>query len=331
MKRLRVSWMGPKAQAIMGAFAKVVGDLSYDWMLRANIEHMPELASPTSVGLTASERQIDAGPTETTAALATRTTQAAILWRYAGTPLGLLMALHFAGFDGAVVVQQNGLAFQLQLPLPPIPVIAGQAWTPQTSLITTPCSQLAVALTSSVTPPSSSSAGRSIPAGTSWWEFDSNTDFCSRFAVLFPSLPASFTNFSNTGRASYTASDTATLTWSTPMAAGNPAAYYVMTGPAVVTDGGGPVSVTADASTETTAGVTMRASAPFTGYVDAASFGVTALDLQRLQTAISKWKPRKATCVGIYGVVVGKFFGWPVQAQSANTMGPATIAFYPGA
>jgi len=339
--KLRVSWMGIKAQAIMGAFAKVAGDLTYDWALRAQLEHLPEYASPTGVAYVASERQLDTNPAiESTAALATRTTQAAILWKYAGTPLGMLLALHYIGFDNAVIVTQNGLAYQLQLPLPPIPVISGQAWQPQTSLVVTQCSQLAVALTSNVTPPTSSTLGRSIPAGNAWWDFDSNTDLCSRFAILFPGpLNVPFL-FSVNGRATFVSSDSAALSWNSPLAApastsssgGAPSSsYFVVVGPPVVTDGSGPVNVTADQTTQTLTGVTLRASAPFIGYVDCTVIGLAATDAQRLQSVIGKWRPKKATCVGVYVCLQGKFFGWPVQQEAANTVGPFSIAMYAGA
>src|SRR6185369_6384341 len=82
------------------------------------------------------------------------------------------------------------------------------------------CSSLSVALTSSVTPPTTTSAGRAIPAGNAWWQFAesrsanprvSDTDYCNRFAVLFPGpLPS---QFMTVGTATFTASDTATVAW----------------------------------------------------------------------------------------------------------------------
>jgi hypothetical protein len=319
--------MGPKAQAIMGAFAQVAGDLTDDWMVRTILEQFPEYASAQSIGLIASERQLDGGPQETTAQLASRTTQAAILWKYAGTPLGMLLALHYAGFDNAVIVQQNGLAFQLQLPLPAIPLISGQAWQPQTSLIVTQCDTLATALTSSVTP------SRSIPAGTPWFMFDSNTDFCSRFAILFPGPLPSY--FMTVGRATFSNTDSAPVVWNNVFP---DTTYVVSPGPPVVTDGGGPVTVFADNTTKTTTGITIRASAAFTGYVDVHAWQAGAnpfadlhpIDLQRLKNIIAKWKPKKASCVGAYAISSGRVLGWPVRniGGGDGNLGPANVVIF---
>lgn len=192
-QRLRFPWMGTKGKAILGGFAAVLGDRTVDWATQANLEHLPEYASSAqSVALTASERQIDANPAETTTALASRITQAVQLWQYAGTQLGILLALNYAGFVGGYLVQQNGQTYTLTLPLPAI--VPG--WNPQPNLVVSSLSQLTGALTSNVTPPTWQTPGRSIPAGQSWWKFDDNTDYCSRFAILFtagqyPSLSAS--------------------------------------------------------------------------------------------------------------------------------------------
>jgi hypothetical protein len=168
--KLRLAWMGAKAKAIMGGFAAVAGDRFVEWTKRANYEHLPEYAAdPASVGLIASERRIDQGPSETTEDLAARLTRAVQLWRLAGTPLGLLVALHFADFPGGVIVQQNGLGAQLTGSpvlddLTAEKLLAGPpSWYEEVDLAEHPLLE------------------------HPWFVFDRGQEsFCSRFAVLFP-------------------------------------------------------------------------------------------------------------------------------------------------
>lgn len=187
---LRIKWLSFKGRAQALAYATVLGDWTVDWMIGALLERMPLQASATALALIASERQLDVAPSEATSSIAQRATQWIQLGKYVGTPIGILLGMHFAGFEGGVFAQQNGIAYQLQLPLPAI--VAGQPWDPTPNLIRVPCDVLAVALTSSVTPPTMAQAGRSIPAGNSWFTLDSNTDACSRFAILFPTPPSNF-------------------------------------------------------------------------------------------------------------------------------------------
>ena len=121
-----------------------------------------------------SERGLPQGVNETAVNYAARQNDAWNSWTRAGTPVSLLVALHYAGIDNAVLVQQNGVYYQLTLPLPPPPA------DPTGNLVVGALGALPSILTSSVTP------GRSIPSGTPWWMFDSNTDFTSRFAIVFP-------------------------------------------------------------------------------------------------------------------------------------------------
>src|SRR3954471_19344202 len=159
-QRLRLSVLGRKGRPFYSAIAKLVGDMTLDWGQAANLEHFPEAASATSLGLIGSERQLDQGVNESLNDFALRLMFATQQWRLAGTPIGLLIALHFAGFDNVVIVQQNGRAYQLQLPLPLF--VLGQTWDPTPNLIRTATSQLDVALASSVLQPTASFAGRAI-------------------------------------------------------------------------------------------------------------------------------------------------------------------------
>jgi hypothetical protein len=336
---LKQRWMGKNGKRIFGGFAAALGDRTVDWLTQGLLEHLPGYANDaTSIALIGNERQVDTYPGEPTTQLAAREPQWMVLGKFVGTPLGILLGMHFCGFDGAVVVQQNGNAYQLTLPLPTF--TAGVVWDPTPNLVITPCSQLAVGLTSSVTPPTSTTGGRRIPSGNAWWVFDSNTDLCSRFAVLFPSPPEPMLQ-SVTGRATFAAVDAAAVAWSSPIAtpAGSSissdlpssASYFPVVGPPIVTDGSGPVVVNADLSTATSTGVTLRATEPFGGYVDASVIGLAATDLQRLQATIKKWRGGKATCTGVYVCLQGKFMGWPVQTEATNTFGSHFIVRYAGA
>jgi hypothetical protein len=255
-------------------------------------------------------------------------------WALAGTWLQLLEELYWGGFSGAVIVQQNGLAFNLS----GAPTAGADN---SVLLVRTPCSALSVALTSNVTPPTTTQAGRSIPASTPWWQFAesrsanpnvSDTDYCNRFAVLFPGPLPSF--FFTWARATFTASDNAAITWNNAFPT---TSYLIMPGIPTITSGG-PAVVFADGTTQTTTGVTIRATAAITGAVDVIGCQVGAnpladlhpADLARLQSIIGTWRPN-ALCVGVYAVAQGKFMGWPVQQQGSNTMQPCSIVRFEGA
>lgn len=183
-KRLRLAWNGVVSQRILGGFAAVLGDRSLDEAQQANFEHLPELATdPISVGLIASERQIEPGPTETQAHLAARLTGAVPTWRFAGTAAGLLIALEGAELGSAVLVQQNGRAYQVVAP---------------DAVYTSPWSQVDlgledwILLIAELSPNPAIGGIRPLAAGVhGWWIFDDGLDanddqFCSRFAIIYP-------------------------------------------------------------------------------------------------------------------------------------------------
>lgn len=335
---LRIKYLSFKGRAQAMAYATVIGDWTIDWMTAALLERMPLQASATAVGLIASDRQLDVVPNEATAAVAARCTQWIKLGKFASSPLGMLLGLHFAGFDNAVIVQQNGMAYQLQLPLPTI--IPGQNWDPTPNLIRTPTAALDVAL-EPVAP-----STHVIPSSTSWWNFDgggcSLTDWCSRFAVLFPGpLPSSFVTW---GTATFTGAENgSSVPW--PMAVWNnpfsDTTYHAKPSPPTITDGGGGVITWVDGSSKTTTSVRVASTAAFHGTVDVLAWqNGTAnpmadphpSDLLRLQNVIKKWRPARAICVGVFVCTQGKFMDWPVgtmdQQMPAN--GTATIVQLPG-
>lgn len=320
----RLSWMGVVGRRIWGGFAAALGDRSIDWARQAQLEHFPRYASAPSVALIADERQLDVNPLEPTQAIADRAPYAVQISKFYGSPLGLLLGLHFAGFDGAVAVQQNGQAHTLTLPLPAFQ----DAWDPKGNHVIT-------VLGGNPTLPGAA-------AGHAWWTFDLDNSFCSRFAVLFPGPLLS--PFVITGQAVFTGSEDGsgahpwpTVTWSQAF---DDTTYHVLVGPPVVADGLGTPVVAADSTTKTKATIGMTSSAPFVGAVDliayrdgANPFGdLSPADLSRLRNTIRKWRPAKATCVGIYLVTQGRTIGWPVRIiGNGTTIGSSTVTALAGA
>lgn len=296
----------------------------------------PDFAPADALGIIGDELGLDRGPFETDQQYTARLVGAWTMWKYAGTPVGLLVALYWAGFGGGYIVTQNGPIYSLS----GTPVAGAD---PSALISMQLASQLAVALTSNVTPPTAAQPGRVIPAGNPWWQFAESraantnacdTDMCSRFAIIYPNapLPSAFFTWA---RATFSGTDSAAITWNNPFPTSS---YLIMPGIPTITSGG-PASVWADGSTQTLTGVTIRASAAITGTVDviASQIGANPLadlhpnELNRLQSAIRKWRPGKASCVGVYALVQGKFMGWPVQTQATNTMGPWSIVRFEGA
>ena len=324
-RALRPSWLkGPKGKAIMGSFARVLGDLSVAWADFAQQQHHPQLALSEALPLIGSERLLPQGPHETDASYAIRLTGAVQAWQRAGTPLGLLSALHWGGFPNAVIVQQNGLGFSFSSP-PPAGV------DPLSLFVVTPLSTLIAPLHSD------KNLARSIPAGNSWWTFDSNTDLCSRFWILFPTVADAFVTW---GTATFTGVEDGinvpwpTATWNNPF---SDTTYSISPGCPEI-DSNGIVAVNADASTKTKTGVQIVSSAPFVGTVRVLAYAAgtnpfcspSSAALTRLRNIVKLWRPAKATCVGAYVLVRGSFMGWPVRLASAAPPSNSQVVAFTG-
>jgi hypothetical protein len=290
----------------------------------------PDTAPVDALPHIGNDRGLVQGANESNTSFVSRLIDAWGQWSRAGTWTGLLEQLYYFGFatgtNGTIIVQQNGLATYLSgNPTP------GQ--DPSALTVDVACPALATALTSNVLPPTLASAGRIIPAGTAWWQIAesassntnaSDTDFCNRFAILLPSWP-----FSSITTAYFNATDNVAITW--PVSFGS-STYSIQIGTPVVTDGGGGVVLHADGATQTATGVTIRSSAPFTGYASVVAYaaGVNPLNtfgstsVGTLQKIIKLWRPN-SICTGVYIAMLGKFMGWPVQAQSSNTMQTCSI------
>ncbi len=87
------------------------------------------------------------------------------------------------GYEQVYLVQQNGKIYH-----------------PDSLGVDDPRDGVAVGNTMTLATPATPGPGytKTIPAGSEWWRFDDKTDFCSRFALLFPGpLPASWTDIQN--------------------------------------------------------------------------------------------------------------------------------------
>lgn len=74
----------------------------------AVFQRMPDHCGADSLVKIGGERQLDRGTTETEAQWRERLKSAWELWPKAGTPEGILNALHFAGYDSVYLVCSNG-------------------------------------------------------------------------------------------------------------------------------------------------------------------------------------------------------------------------------
>lgn len=324
LQSLPIGWLvaGPNGSADVKSYGSVIdGQLA---LLKAGIKaRFPDTAPTDALPHIGGDRLLVQGPTESNSNFITRiktawgnspiTVPAPGLptpqpggprsgWSLAGTALQLLEELYWGGFSGAVIVQQNGLAYNLSG--------APTAGADNSGLLViTPTGALTAPLVSTVNP------SRSIPAGTPWFAFDGNTDLCNRFAVLFPgpTLPSAFRTFAV---ANFSASDNAAITWNNAFI---DTTYVIQPGVAVPTDGSGPVFISVDGTTKTTTGVTIRASAPFTGTCTVLAYQAGAnpladlhpADLARLQLLIKTWRPN-ALCMGVFALTGGEMWDYPI-------------------
>lgn len=307
LKSLPIPWLvsGTVGAAEQTANGTVL-DGQVSLLKQAVKARFPSYAPADALAHIGGDRGLIQGAAESNTSFATRLRDAWSEWSRAGTALSVLEQLSYFGFgNNAVWVQQNGLAYQLSA--------AATAGQDPTSLLTiTNLEQTSpnAPLTSSVTPT------RSIPVSTPWWTFDFNTDCCNRFAII---VPINAWPFSALALASFTGTDSATVTWPVPQPN---ATYGLMIGP--TTDS---VTVWADGTAAATTGITIRASAPWTGNVWVTAFqpGVNPLNawssasFGQLQKLITTFRSN-ALCMGVISVMTGKVWGYP----TTNTWGSGT-------
>jgi hypothetical protein len=301
--------MGEKAKRIFGGFASVLGDRAIEWTRQANLEHLPQYASAAALPLLGSARLLDHGPSETDAGYAARLTQAIPTWQLAGTPLGMLLALYYAGYADAVIVQQNGRWYRLASPVDPA--------DPRASLVQGDAPTLIAPFMSHVRP----STATPIPELYPWYKFDGDVEWCSRFAVLLMSQPATWRHqavavFDGT-------STIATATWSQPFDA---ASYHVLVG---AWEGDAFVIPAAPPAGRSPTAQTVEIADPYVGRVSLLAWDddenplccPSDSTLASLRRLINLWRPAKAKCVGIYALVRGRFEDYPTVTNAQMEAG----------
>jgi hypothetical protein len=326
-------WLQDKyGLAWMGGIGATVDDYVADYV-SGTLAAFPGLGPADALGILGDELGLDRGPFETDQQYAARLAGAWIAWPYAGTPLGVLVALYWAGFGtGMVVVQQNGLAYTLS----GTPVAGVD---PRPLLTVTTALGLSSQITSNVSPPtvtqhgvanpSVGSAGRTIPVGEAFFaSVDGDTDFCSRFFVYFPSLPFSLFR-PVSAKATFTGTEDGVVPWPTASWAlpfYDATTHKIIIGGKTPTDGGLAPPCTIVPGSRTAGALQLRAAAKWSGTVDVLGYGFTADDISRMSRAINKWRPAKGTCTGAHVALNGRVWGWPVQTWAqAMAAGPATF------
>lgn len=288
------AWMGETARRLWGGFATVAGDWAIDWFKRGLRQHHPELADDAALPLIGSGRRTYQGRDESLDSFRERLPRAIPNWKRAGSPLGLMYALYLEGYRGVVLVQQNGLAYELSEPIDPT--------DPEASLV--------------VTELGTNPQQNDHP----WWTFDNDDSYCSRFALLFPK---GATSFARLGYATFTGEEDGTEDHPWPTAV-FPTPFvdttYQHIPGAPQTDGGGVSVWCIDDATKTINSIRVGASGPFVGVVPVLAWaigdhpfaGMSAYDLARLKRIVNDWRPAKAKCMGAFVLISGEFWDWPV-------------------
>ena len=269
-------------QAFLGSVGKLK-DEQYALIKEAVFSRFPTRGPPDAQPYIAAERLLDRGPADTDNSWAQRLR---IAWQWhalRGTPLGLLRILKVMGYPRAYLLTQSGLAHSLDgsdnLVTATLPANPGIVGTPPFLTI------------------------------------DGNPFLWTRFVVVFDPMPALF---AHTAVASFSASDTATLQWSSPLAPGD--YNFALGGPITLE---GPVTVSADGATKTSSSLGLVASGPFTGYVHGLAWqgadpfcDPTTDTIRSLAVLVKRWKPARDICVGFVAVRrQGTLWGWPLGTK----------------
>jgi hypothetical protein len=284
----------------------------------------PDYAPSDALAHIGGDRGLIQGPHESDANFRIRLRYAWDDWARAGTFLELLVQLYWAEFSGAVIVQQNGLYYTLTGSL-----TAGV--DPTANLTIGNLSSLIVPLTP-FNVIAENHAGI-IPANQQWFHFDGDTGFCSRFAIFFaqPLLNA----FVTYGVATFSGTDTAALTWNNSFSD----TTYQMSAPSVTMSSVDSVpAVNVDPTTKTLTGVTLVSSMAFTGSAEVVAWQLGAnpfadlhlADIARLKLIVNRWRPKRATCMGVFAVVTGDTWDWPMSTWNGDSLAwdAASVASY---
>ena len=306
-------------------------------LMQAQKIHYPNLADPINpddfvapldaLPPLGEMRQLERGPREGETSFHGRLDCVWEDWERAGTWPELLAQLSFAGFDGAVIVQQNGLSDRLSLQ--PMQFCID----PSSFDVIEPLDLLVTPLTSSRHPDRTP-----IPAGVPWWVFDNDIEHTSRFAILFPgvgsapsgSVPYPFLTWAHAFSPDFTATEF-DVTWSNPMDGND---YQVVTGQISQT---GPVSVAVHNKTPT--GCTVSISPAAVVDIDLVAFqpgsnpfaNLSKDNQGRLSRIIRRWRPAWAQCMGVFVLQSGEMWGWPLGTWGdPGTWGGSSVVQFEG-
>jgi hypothetical protein len=326
LQNLPIPWLvgGPVGKAEVTAYGSIIDGIVVKVKDVTRVR-FPDFSPPDGLPHIGAERLLVRGPAETDGNYATRLRTAWDDWARAGTALELLVQLWWAGFEHAVFVQQNGVAFYLS----GAPT-AGQ--DPTSLLVQTNCSVLPTAMTAQLPLPSGITGPTSIAAGTPWWTFDSEPWFGSRFAIL---LPRGSTWLMTYGVATFASANSATLTWNKPLE--NGLTYSLLISNPTVTSGGS-VKAYIDPATVTATGATVSASAAFSGSISVFAFpsggnpffNISQTGIGNLSRVIRTWRPSRATCMNVLALQQGAQWGWPpTRTWGSGTWG-GTVISIPG-
>lgn len=291
--------------------AQVLGyalDYQLQLLLAAVQSRFPTLAPSDALGYLADERGMIKGPSESNASFALRLRRAWDYWSLAGTPLGLLLQLHYQGVDGygdgyidGYIAQENGLIWSLNNNA--LTDFDGPKYTwsgmlnchnagndpnilscnTQGDITTLPLDTLPYGTTLDF--PSPSPDGYTTePISFNLDTLDqkalstfAQTAFASRFALIFPTPPASWDNITSNAPA----------------------------------NGIGP-----------RIGTTSIYTAPSTNTIN------------KLNNIVNKWKPSKSTFIGTYVATTNEMIGFPVEnissrnSRNGGTIGGSVVVYY---
>lgn len=245
------------------------------------------------------DRQLIQGTGESNATFRTRLLTAWDQHALRGTWVELLFQMYFScGIEagGAYIIQQNGLIYSLSAN-----PTAGEDPTPLLVVDEAPIDYVTF-----------------YPLEVPFRLLGVDREQCVRFAIVFPSPWLG--PFRTLAVAEFDDANTATVTWADSI----PGAYSVLLGAPVVADDDGAIVCSADYTTQTANGLTITASAPFTGSVvvlavpDGANpfANILPSQLAILRTVVKRWEPAKALCTGFSILTApGNVWGWPMERK----------------
>lgn len=300
---LPIPWLvgGPWGRAEQGAQGTIY-DGQVGLLKEAMQAAVPSAAPSDALDAIGADRQLIQGSAESDANFRIRLRDAWAQHKLRGTWLGLLIQLYWSlGVQpgGAYIIQQNGRVFSLITP-----PTAGESET--------------IAATHLYIDQVPNDNVTFYPTSVPFYLLGPDRDHTSQFGIIFPSPWLG--PFRNLGVAQFDGtSDRATVTWLDPIAG----SYTVLLGAPVI-DSGGPVVVSADGLTQTSASIDIIATAPFTGSVEVLAvpaganpfLNILPSRLTILRTLVRRWKPAKARCawLGFYAAP-GNVWGWPLTRK----------------